>query len=241
MRDLERIVARSRSLCFLDLEGTQFSHEMIALGAVKVSIRHDGSVKKIHKGYYTLVKAKNRVGKVVTDLTGIDDEMLKKDAIPFRVAIDNLKKYMGRDFNSCLFVTFGSHDSRILAQSLAYNLDAKKDDVHLMIKHNFDFSEFASNYVKDENNNTYSLANFLKVFKVEFKGIQHNALADAYNLVYLYDAFLKNKVVLKTEYMKVLSKQRHLPEPVKRVVQDLSSGKDVSPQEFEQYVEESLE
>ena len=241
MRDLERIVARSRALCFLDLEGTQFSHEMIALGAVKVHIKHDGSIKKIHKGYYTLVKSKNRVGKVVTDLTGIDDDMLKKDAIPFRVAIDNLKKYMGRDFSSCLFVTFGSHDSRILAQSLAHNLDAKKDDVHLMIKHNFDFSEFASGYVKDENNNTYSLANFLKIFNVEFKGIQHNALADAYNLVYLYEAFLKNKNILKTEYMKVLAKQRHVPEPVRRVVQDLSNGKDVSPQEFEQYVEESLE
>ena len=41
--------------------------------------------------------------------------------------------------------------------------------------------------------------------------------------------------------MKVLAKQRHVPEPVRRVVQDLSNGKDVSPQEFEQYVEESLE
>ena len=41
--------------------------------------------------------------------------------------------------------------------------------------------------------------------------------------------------------MKVLAKQRHLPEPIHRVVADLSNGKNVTPEEFEQYVEESLE
>ena len=240
MKALLKIVSKYRSLCFLDLEGTQFTHEMIALGAVKVYLRRDGSVKKIQKGFYTLVKAKNRIGKVVEELTGITEPQLKKDAVSFRVATEMLKKYIGRDFNNCLFVTFGSHDVRILAQSLAYNLDAKKEDVHLMIKHNFDLSEFASNYVKDDNNNTYSLSNFLKVFNVEFKGTQHNALADALNLVYLYDAILKNKEILKNEYMKVLGKQRHLPEPVRDVVVALTNGETVTPEQFEKYVEESL-
>ena len=241
MKALDKQLNHVKTLCFLDLEGTQFSHEMIALGAVKVNIRKDGTVKKIHRGIYTLVKSKNRVGKVVTDLTGITDNQLKNNGIPFRVAVDQLKKYMGRDFTKCKYVTFGSHDLRIISQSLAYNLDAKKEDVQVLIKHNFDFAEFASNYVKDENNNTYSLTNFLKVFNVEFRGSQHNALADALNLVYLYDAFLKNKDILEDEYMKVLAKMRHIPEPIHLILQDLLEKKSVTLEEFEQHVHESLE
>ena len=240
MKALDKHLNNVKTLCFLDLEGTQFSHEMIALGAVKVSIKKDGSIKKIHRGIYTLVKAKNRVGNVVTDLTGITDAQLKKDAISFRQTIDMLKKYMGRDFTKCKYVTFGSHDIRIVSQSLAYNLDAKKEDVQVLIKHNFDLSEFFSNYIKDENNNTYSLANFLKVFNLEFKGTQHNALMDAINLAYLYDAFLKNKDIVKDEYVKVLGKMRHLPEPVHDVLQDLMEKKTVTYEDFEHYIEESL-
>lgn len=240
MKALDKHLNYVKTLCFLDLEGTQFSHEMIALGAVKVSIRKDGSVRKIHRGIYTLVKSKNRVGNVVTDLTGITDAQLRKSGVPFRVAMDQLKKYMGRDFTKCKYVTFGSHDLRIISQSLAYNLDAKKEDVQVLIKHNFDLAEFFSNYVKDENNNNLSLANFLKVFNVEFKGTQHNALADALNLVYLYDAFLKNKDIVKDEYTKVLAKMRHLPDPIHYILQDLVNNKSVTYEDFEHYVEESL-
>ena len=67
MEKVRRLLRGYRHICFLDFEGTQFSHEMIALGAVKVSIRKDGTIRKIHRGIYTLVKAKNKVGSVVTD------------------------------------------------------------------------------------------------------------------------------------------------------------------------------
>ena len=46
MKYLEKHLNKRKILCFLDLEGTQFSHEMIALGAVKVDIKKDGSIKK---------------------------------------------------------------------------------------------------------------------------------------------------------------------------------------------------
>ncbi len=241
MKALDKHLNYVKTLCFLDLEGTQFSHEMIALGAVKASIRKDGTIRKIHRGIYTLVKAKNKVGSVVTDLTGITDAQLKKDGISFRQTIDMLKKYMGRDYSKCKYVTFGSHDIRIISQSQAYNLDVKKEDVQILIKHNFDLSEFLSTYVKDENNNNYSLANFLKVFHLEFKGTQHNALMDAVNLAYLYDAFLKNKDIVKEEYIKVLAKMRHLPDPVHDVLQQLVEKKNVSYDDFENYVDQSLE
>ncbi len=241
MKALTNLLQLRKTLCFMDLEGTQFTHEMIAIGAVKVEIRKDGSVKKIHKGMYTLVKAKNRIGKVVTDLTGITEANLKEKGVSFRVAIDMLKKYMGHDYSKCLFVTFGNHDFRIMAQSLAHNLDVKKEDVEIIIKHQFDFAEFANNYVKDEKNNNLSLANMLKVFNIEFEGTQHDALADTLNLVYLYDAFVKNREILKNEYRKTLGMYRHLPQPIHQAIEKLANKENVTAEEFEKFVDDSLE
>lgn len=241
MQALNKYLMNRKTLCFLDLEGTQFSHEMIAIGAVKVDIKKDGSVKKIHKGYYNLVKPKSRIGKVVTDLTGITENDVKKDGIPFRVAMENLKKYLGHYYTKCLFVAFGNHDFRIMAQSLAHNLDVSKDDVEIVIKHQFDLAEFLNTYIKDDKNNNLSLANMLKVFNVEFKGTQHNALADALNLVYLYDAFLKNKEIVKNEYRKALGMYRHLPEPIHLSIEKLSKQESVSAEEFDKFVENSLQ
>jgi len=214
---------------------------MIAIGAVKVDVRKDGSVKKIHKGFYTLVKPKSRIGKVVTDLTGITEKDVREHGVPFRVAMNSLKKYTGSYFTKCLFVAFGSHDFRIMAQSLAHNLDVNKDDVDIVIKHQFDIAEFLSTYVKDENNNNLSLANFLKVFNIEFKGTQHNALADTLNLVYLYDAFIKNTEIVVKEYRKTLGMYRHLPEPIHLAIQKLANNEPVSAEEFENYVRNSLQ
>lgn len=241
MQALNKYLMNRKTLCFLDLEGTQFSHEMIAIGAVKVSLKKDGTIKKIHKGYYTLVKAKNRVGSVVTNLTGITDKDLKEKGISFRSAVDNVKKYMGREFTKCLFVTFGNHDVRIISQSLAHNLDAKKDDIEVLIKHNFDLADFLNTYLKDENNNNLSLAHMLEKFKINFKGTQHNALADAINLAYLYDAFLKNKDILAVEYRKTLGMYRHLPEPIHRAVERLANGETVKPEEFDEYIKDSIQ
>ncbi len=240
MQALEKILKNRKSLCFIDLEGTQFSHEMIAIGAVKVDLHKDGSIKKIHKGYYTLVKPKSRIGKVVTELTGITEKDVKENGVPFRVALNGLKKYMGFYFNKCLFVAFGNHDFRIMAHSLAHNLDVNKEDVETVIKHQFDLADFLSTYIKDENNNNLSLANFLKIFNIEFKGTQHNALADTLNTVYLYDAFLKNKEIVVNEYRKTLGMYRHLPEPIHLAIEKLSKKENVSAEEFESYVRNSL-
>jgi len=240
MRDLERKLNGRKTLCFIDLEGTQFSHEMIAIGAVRVDLHKDLTIKKYRKGYYSLVLPKQKIGKVVTDLTGLTEEKVKKEGKPFRVVINELKKYMGREFTKTLFVAFGSHDFRILSQSLAYNLDAPKEDVRMMINHGFDFSEFISNYVRDENNNTYSLSNMLKIFDVGFKGQQHNAYCDALNLAYLYQAMLDHPEIMKNEYKNVLKNIRHLPRPIHDVIQKLNEGETVTPEYFDKIVEESL-
>lgn len=230
-----------KTLCFLDLEGTQFSHEMIAIGAIKVDLKKDLTIKKIHKGYYTLVKAKNKIGKVVTDLTGITEDDIKKNGVKFREAIMQLRKYMGRQFNGTLYITYGNHDARILSQSLAYNLDAPVEETRTIIKHSFDFAEWAFHFVKDEHGNSYSLSNLLKLFEIEFAGTKHNALDDTYNLALLYDAMIKRKDILSREYVKTLSNNKTFPEPIKQTLkQILNENKAVDKKGFEEIVKDSI-
>ena len=241
MKSLRKVIGNRKSLVFIDLEGTQFSHEMIAIGAVKVDLHKDCSVKKIHKKFYRVVLAKNKVGRVVVELTGLTDEIVKKEGVRFRNAILDLKKYVGRDFNKTLFIAYGNHDARILAQSLIYNLDAPTEDVKIMIKHFFDFSDWISNYVRDDNFNTYSLSNMLNLFEVEFIGEKHNAFADTINLVRLYDAIIKRNDILTEQYVKTLSKAHGLNEPVSTLIKRLLvEKKTTSYEDFYKIIKYSL-
>jgi DNA polymerase III alpha subunit (gram-positive type) len=170
MKALEKELRGHDCLIFLDLEGTQFSHEMIEIGAYKVYLNKDQTVKKIFDGYTSYVKAKAKVGRVVTNLTGITDEKIKKDGVPFRVIQQGFRKYVGKDWGKCLYVTFGSHDLRIIMQSADNNMDASMEEARYVTHNAFDLSEFISRFIKDDNGNSLSLTNYLKVFNVPFEG-----------------------------------------------------------------------
>ncbi|MCR5491130.1 MAG: exonuclease domain-containing protein [Bacilli bacterium] len=240
MKDLEKALKGFRVLAFIDLEGTQFSHEMIEIGAYKVYLKDDLTVKKVMKPYKTYVRAKSRIGHFVTELTGITEQMLKDKGVVYRLALQGFKKYMGKDFEKALFVTFGSHDKVIFQSSLENNLDASKEDTLFILRHHFDFSAFLSRYIKDEHGNPYSLANYLKIFEVEFEGKAHDACADAENLVSLYEAFLKKKDIVKAEYKKTVARMHHFPAPLLKVAQALNEGKTVTPEEYDAYFDEVL-
>lgn len=240
MKALEKELRGHDCLIFLDLEGTQFSHEMIEIGAYKVLLAPDQSVKKIFPGFQSYVKAKAKVGRVVTDLTGITDAKIKSDGVPFRVVQQSFRKYVGKDWGKCLYVTFGSHDLRIIMQSAENNMDSSREEARYVTHNAFDLSEFISRFIKDEHGNSLSLTNYLKVFGVPFEGQAHDALVDAYNLIDLYKAFLAHPEIVEAEYKKVLAKMTHFPVPVMRVLQKLNAGETVTPQEYEEQVKEFL-
>jgi hypothetical protein len=72
------------------------------------------------------------------------------------------------------------------------------------------------------------------------KGKAHDALADAYNLIDLYKAFLAHPEIVEAEYKKVLAKMTHFPVPVIRVLQKLNKGETVTPDDYEKEIKESL-
>lgn len=240
MKKIQKLLRNKKYICFLDFEGTQFSHEMIAYGAVLASLDKNGQIKKSKKPIKCLVKSKNKIGRFVEELTGISQQKLDKVGIQFSKAMTDLKKYCGMAFSRTCFMTFGNHDMKILAQSIAYNLDSPKNITSVIQKNYVDFQAVISEYIKDDHNNPYSLANYLKVFKLSFDGVEHDPQYDALNLMHLYDAFLNKKEIVLEEYLKVLSNLNHLPAPAREALKRLSSGQDVSSSEFVKFAKDYL-
>ena len=236
MKKFEKLLKGHKSLVFLDFEGTQFSHEMIAIGAMHVVIDRHGYIKKHKKPFKVYVKAHNRVGKIVTDLTGITDEMLKQKGVSFFTAMSELKKYVGLAFRKSSFITFGSHDMKILSSSISYSFDFPKETVQCIQQNYIDFSAFISEFMRDDKGNPLSLVKYCDAFSVKEAGPAHDPAVDAENLAWLYDATMRNSGLLVEEYKKVLKSFNHFPLPVCNVIKKLANNENVDAKEFEEEI-----
>jgi len=234
MEKAQALIKGHHYICFMDFEGTQYSHEMIAIGAVLATLDRKGNIKRLKPSFKMYVKPKNKVGAYVTNLTGITDDLLRKKGVSFYKALSELRNYLGSAFKKCTFMTFGNHDMRILNQSISYNLDVPKEEVAQFHKNYVDFAVLISEFIRDENGNPYSLLNYCKLFGVKEYGTAHQPDADAVNLANLYQAFITNKELVLNEYMKVLAMQHHLPLPIKAATEALAKGQDFSAEEFKE-------
>jgi inhibitor of KinA sporulation pathway (predicted exonuclease) len=232
IKKLSQHIHHFRHLVFLDFEGTQHSHEMIAFGAVKVDIADDFTVKKTYKGIHRYVLSKEPIGSYVTKLTQITPSMLEEHGVSYKQALVSLKNYVGNKLNQTVFIVFGNHDLRILNQSLVYSKDADEGFVKIITKHSFDFSRFIAEFLKDEKGNPLSLVNNLIAFNHTFKGTQHHPLDDAKNLLALYKLALERPDIIFDRYSLVLKQNHHLPTPIRVVLQKIINNEIVNQQTF---------
>ena len=233
-KKLQQILKGHKVLVFMDYEGTQFSHEMIALGAILVVIDpKTGRIKKKKAPFKTYVKAHNKIGSYVERLTGIKEDLLKEKGVSFNDAMKAFKSYCGLNFKKATFITYGNHDMRILGQSIAYNLTYPKDVTSQIQKNYFDYSVFIGEFIRDDKGNPLSLIHLCELFSVPEAGTAHDPAIDAINLANLYDAFLDKKDLVIDEYRKhIKTHSNHLPTPIHNAIVKLASGQDVSAEEF---------
>lgn len=105
-----------------------------------------------------MVKAKHKVGKVITNLTGITDSMLD-DAESFDIVVSKLKEFLledGEPIENTKFVCFGEQD-RLMMKVSAY-LTNKMDTITFFkqFSHNYiDFSAFLSNFITDKKEQSF--------------------------------------------------------------------------------------
>lgn len=241
-RKLQQGLKGHKILVFLDFEGTQFSHEMIAIGGVSCAIDvKTGKIKRSKPPFKIYVKAHNKIGGYVSDLTGITEDKLKRDGVSFDTAMKELKKYVGINFKKATYITFGNHDMRILNQSIAYNIYYPKDITSQIQKNYFDFSAFLGEFIRDDAGNGLSLVHFCELFGVPEAGQAHDPEIDAVNLANLYEAFIEKRDLVANEYLKhIRLHSGSYPAPVSKVLSDLASGKDVTAKEFEEEVKKYI-
>lgn len=240
MKILSHFLHNASHLFFIDLEATGLTHEMIELGAYRVEIGKDYLVNKVYPPFKTYVRAKHPITPIVTRLTGITEETLKNKGVSFPEAIKAFRNYAGSAFRNGLFITFGPHDRTILERSLQAHPEMPPEDVEHLLKHHEDFQSFLKRFIQDEHGNPLSLSKYLKIFNLPFEGQEHDALADAYNLLRLYQSVLERPDVIAEEYEKTLSHASYLPGPLKAAFKRLSEGESLTPEAFRKALEETF-
>ena len=241
MKKVLRILKGRKYICFLDFEGTQFSHEMIAYGAYFAYLNKNGEIVKCKNPIRDYVKCKNSIGRYVKELTKITEKDLELYGVDFNTAMRRIKKYCGLCFKKTMFVTFGNHDIRIINQSCSYNLNAPRDICDVIKKNYLDFQSVIGEFVRDDNGNQLSLTHCLEKFGVEFDGTAHDPMYDAINLAKLYNEFIKQKDIVLNEYCKILKRANVGPEPVNKVIKKLLAGDTITSDEFIDYIREYIQ
>lgn len=234
MKTLEKQLKDHKTIVFLDLEGTQFSHEIIAIGAVKCTLDDKKKIQKPTRlrKFKIYVKPLGQIGRFVSTMTQIDEPLLKEQGVTLEEAFKEFKNFVKVPLESCSFVVFGSNDAKMIIDSISYSKPSNETIGYEIVKNSIDYLMFVSQYIKDNNGNNYSLVNYLKVFGLEPYGTSHDPLNDAIDLMHLYQALEEKKDILLEEYLKVLRKQRLFPDPVKKAILALTKGEDVSSKDF---------
>lgn len=242
MRLLKEEIGEPRELVFLDLEGTQLSHETIAIGACKYFCGPDllplpGKKIQVFK---RLIKPQSPVGGVVTILTGITDDRLKTEGITFHKALVELMT-----FTKCtgkkVYITFGNQDLNMLYQSKVRANDQLCQDFYDHIKRNwFDMQAFVSRFVHDERHMTFSQPKLLEIYEANNLQHAHDPLYDAENLMNLFIQVIKRPDITLREFKKNLLTSKDFFIISKPFIDDLCNGKDVSAIDFNKAIEDYL-
>lgn len=242
MRLLKEEIGEPRELVFLDLEGTQLSHETIAIGACKYFCGPDllplpGKKIQVFK---RLIKPQSPVGGVVTILTGITDDRLKTEGITFHKALVELMT-----FTKCtgkkVYITFGNQDLNMLYQSKVRANDQLCQDFYDHIKRNwFDMQAFVSRFVHDERHMTFSQPKLLEIYEAKNLQHAHDPLYDAENLMNLFIQVIKRPDITLCEFKKNLLTSKDFFIISKPFIDDLCNGKDVSAIDFNKAIEDYL-
>ena len=242
MRLLKEEIGEPRELVFLDLEGTQLSHETIAIGACKYFCGPDllplpGKKIQVFK---RLIKPQSPVGGVVTILTGITDDRLKTEGITFHkalVELMTLTKCTGKK----VYITFGNQDLNMLYQSKVRANDQLCQDFYDHIKRNwFDMQAFVSRFVHDERHMTFSQPKLLEIYEAKNLQHAHDPLYDAENLMNLFIQVIKRPDITLREFKKNLLTSKDFFIISKPFIDDLCNGKDVSAIDFNKAIEDYL-
>ncbi len=240
MKKLQKVLKNKNKIIFLDLEGTETSQEIIAIGAIKGSLDNKLNVKENYKKFKVFVIPKNPVGKIIESLTNINDDFLKINGVYFKNALEKFSNFVGANPEEYLYVTYGNYDIRLLRNTVLLNKIKNSEVLDAFYKNYFDFSSFLHQFIRRNNGQYISLKDALKVFNSTFIGEEHDPLSDAINLSRLFNLFKNQKNILLTEYKKTIEHHSNLPTAINKAISLLNENKSISYDEYLKLFEDEL-
>jgi DNA polymerase III alpha subunit (gram-positive type) len=240
MKLLNELLKGKRKAIFFDLEGTQLTQEVIAIGAIKAKLDSKGDIVSFDKkGFKIYVKSKGDIGSIVTKLTKITEKMLKEDGVYYHTAIQRFSAYVGKHPEEYVFIAYGNYDRTLICKTCSINQDDGEDFVKIVAKNYLDFAKFVTRFIKNSSNQTPSLIDAILALNGEPFDNTHDPLCDTQNLVLLYKLLKDNKKDLK-EILKNSIMSSNLPTPVLNVLKKINSGQNVTPVDYEQYLNDYI-
>ena len=143
--------------------------EIIQIGAVRVT-----EEQFVADEFQVLVQPKfyRRLNRRVSKLTGIKEERLRQEGVPFPEAMEQFKAWCGEDI---VFLTWGFDDIGILQENLRlFNLDTEWTNKWYNAQMMF-------NAQTDGSNSQKALKTAMEIFDIEPSRPAHDALGDAYH------------------------------------------------------------
>lgn len=165
---------------FLDLEATQYSKEIISIGAIS------------DKGetFYSLVRCNTKVTKLITNLTGISNNDLKNQSKFYKVFDSFWKWCCGQKKNKqedIMFIVYGNFDGELIKAEYLRRPDDKR--LFYMMNNIVDYQYYLMMHLYGSISTSLSLLNASKLLtKNDSLEQDHNALNDAILLKLLYDS-----------------------------------------------------
>ena len=143
--------------------------EIIQIGAVRVT-----EEQFVTDEFQVMVQPKfyRRLNRRVSKLTGIKEERLRQEGVPFPEAMEQFKAWCGEDI---IFLTWGFDDIGILQENLRlFNLDTEWTSKWYNAQMMF-------NAQTDGSNSQKALKTAMEIFDIEPSRPAHDALGDAYH------------------------------------------------------------
>ncbi|MDR1697908.1 MAG: hypothetical protein LBR37_03235 [Erysipelotrichaceae bacterium] len=238
MVKLKAMLKQVQYLAFIDFEATQYTHEIIAMGIIIYEIRNNYDLVKTGKEYRFYVKAKGQVGKIVTELTKITEDIIDAKGITIQELDHQIATIFAPIYFQTRFVAFSQSDAAIIKDTIKSNKDFELPNLMGILKRIFDFQAVLKRYIRNKNG-PYSLKKYLEIFNIVESDPLHDPLTDAKALGELFIQFLKNKTIVKNEYIKLL--QKHSNPVVSKIITTLYQNGSISKKEFEAIVLKDLD
>lgn len=239
MKKINNLLKDAKTIIFFDLEGTQTSQEIIAIGAIKCVLDNKNQIKKIYPGFKKYVKCNGEIGHIIEKLTGITYDLINSQGISFNEMFQLFDEYIGDKVN-LKFVSYGNFDMRLLNQTILVNNMVNNPLFNYIQQNYIDFALMFYQYVRNNNGTQLSLVDALRIYKTTPETNIHDPLIDTKNLIHLYKAFLKHKKITIEEYEKTLINHKSYPEPVRKLLIKLRDEKSINYSDFINFIKEDL-